>query len=544
MADTLVKNPKLIVGTQAQVSAEMGQNDIGFATDIEFYTKAEVDDQLLDMSEYIYEEDRKINADIRQIDTNTRTIADWINKKDEDGNRAVLATEAQDAYRAINELNAKIGAGGASLPILTMMMSDHVINDMSWLRADTFSWQSGDVYVAAYEHLAEEFKATSKKYYAWSGMEIMLTFYTERETPLAGDIVYTTGITEDEWTEYGELVSDYDGSGYLYFSSGRLDVARSENKDIVRTSGILSDTIGDITISYYLAQDGHKICTPDQESNIVALYEKTGAADYYLLDTTNKQFKLPRKQKRKLIQAVKNDNGTWYNLYSDGWLEQGGRGKTNVSVTLPVAMTDSNYVVLVENHTRVNGGTGASDMTTTSFIPRWQQYNASAWGGGNHAVSWQVSGYAAESAYASAGMNLEYYYVGNFTQEAIEQTAGLNAELFNDKADVDLSNINASQSAKETIVGWGMPDYSAGVVVANGTHTATVDGIIVVSIINSGESYWDMTIDNESFLFHQGYQGTDYTHITNGFLPIPKGAVYTITTTNCQARFYPLKGVK
>jgi hypothetical protein len=86
---------------------------------------------------------------------------------------------------------------------------------------------------------------------------------------------------------------------------------------------------------------------------------------------------------------------TWYRKYKSGWVEQGGRGKTNVSVTLPVAMTDSNYVVLVENHTRVNGGTGASDMTTTSFIPRWQQYNASAWGGGNHAVSWQVVGYAA-----------------------------------------------------------------------------------------------------------------------------------------------------
>ena len=43
MADTLVKKPKLIVGTQSQVEAEMGANDIGFATDVEFYTKAETD---------------------------------------------------------------------------------------------------------------------------------------------------------------------------------------------------------------------------------------------------------------------------------------------------------------------------------------------------------------------------------------------------------------------------------------------------------------------------------------------------------------------
>ena len=36
-----------------------------------------------------------------------------------------------------------------------------------------------------------------------------------------------------------------------------------------------------------------------------------------------------------------------------------------------------------------------------------------------------------------------YFYVGEFTQTAIEQTAGLNAELFNGKADVDTPSIQA-----------------------------------------------------------------------------------------------------
>lgn len=34
--------------------------------------------------------------------------------------------------------------------------TDHKLNDISWLNADTFSWQSGDVYVAAYEHLLND----------------------------------------------------------------------------------------------------------------------------------------------------------------------------------------------------------------------------------------------------------------------------------------------------------------------------------------------------------------------------------------------------
>lgn len=329
---------------------------------------------------------------------------------------------------------------GASLPILMAMWSDHLLNDISWLRADTFSWHSGDVYKAVYEHLVGEFKTEQKKYYAWSGLELALIFYTEREMPLAGDIVYTTGASEDEWTEYGTLISDYDG-GDFYISSGAygaIEVVRSESKDIVRATGILSETIDGITISYYLAQDGHKICLPDQESNLVALYEKTGAADYYLLDTTNKQFKLPRKQKRTLIQAVKNDDGTWYNLYSDGWVEQGGQIIRGV-ITFAIPMADLNYTV--------SGAQIRSGSTNATYYNAYKFVNMRETGidldngqSENPLIAWSVSGYAAESAYASAGMRLEYYYVGNFEQSATEQTAGLNAELFNGKADRNLLN--------------------------------------------------------------------------------------------------------
>ena len=41
--------------------------------------------------------------------------------------------------------------------------TDHKLNDMSWLNADTFSWQSGDVYVAAYEHLVKDFESSGAR---------------------------------------------------------------------------------------------------------------------------------------------------------------------------------------------------------------------------------------------------------------------------------------------------------------------------------------------------------------------------------------------
>lgn len=55
----------------------------------------------------------------------------------------------------------KIISGGDRLPgwgtpLLSCMWADHKLNSVSWLRADTFSWQSGNVYISAYNHLVED----------------------------------------------------------------------------------------------------------------------------------------------------------------------------------------------------------------------------------------------------------------------------------------------------------------------------------------------------------------------------------------------------
>lgn len=92
--------------------------------------------------------------------------------------------------------------------------TDHVLNNASWLRADTFSWQSGAVYVSAYGKLVEE---------------------------------YATGTTQTE-----------DG------------------------------------ITYKLTTNGFKIADSTQESAIASLFNSTGKAWFYILDTANQRFKLPR----------------------------------------------------------------------------------------------------------------------------------------------------------------------------------------------------------------------------------------------------------
>jgi len=55
-----------------------------------------------------------------------------------------------------------------------------------------------------------------------------------------------------------------------------------------------TETIGSYTITFYRAVDGHKVCLADQAETIANIFTETGVAWYYLLDTENSRFKLPR----------------------------------------------------------------------------------------------------------------------------------------------------------------------------------------------------------------------------------------------------------
>lgn len=294
MADTLVKNPKLIVGTQSQVEAEMGDNDIGFATDIKFYTAKEVDDLLSDLG------------------------------------------------------------GGASLPILSAMMSDHVINDMSWLRADTFSWQSGDVYKAAYEHLL------------------------------------------NDCNTYWEGKDQNDGSNWSH------------------------DVIDGIDVGYIVAPDGHKICYANQEANVSAIYNKTGVAWYFILDTENKQFKLPRTK----------------------WGFTGLRDSVGGYVAPGLPNIAGSYD-MGDRRTHINNTVGAFYRKEDAPSDQWGEQSGIS--GNTQGVGFDASRSnaiygASDTVQPAATQMYLYFYVGKFEQSAVEQTAGITSEQLNNKADISLFN--------------------------------------------------------------------------------------------------------
>lgn len=64
--------------------------------------------------------------------------------------------------------------------------------------------------------------------------------------------------------------------------------------DYISTSTYTSETIGNYTIQFKIAPDGHRIVDYANEGTIQNIYSESGVAWYYILDTVNERFKLPR----------------------------------------------------------------------------------------------------------------------------------------------------------------------------------------------------------------------------------------------------------
>ena len=114
-------------------------------------------------------------------------------------------------------------------------------------------------------------------------------------------------------------------------------------------------------------------------------------------------------------------------------------------------------------------------------------------------------------------------------------------EDLNLKANNDLSSVaSVASSFKEASVGWGMPDYSAGVGKASNTQfTAESDGFLLYNYAGATSTN-TLTINNISINLTTQAQ---YSHGVALMLPIPKGATYKLTGGGNKLIFYPLKGV-
>lgn len=111
------------------------------------------------------------------------------------------------------------------------------------------------------------------------------------------------------------------------------------------------------------------------------------------------------------------------------------------------------------------------------------------------------------------------------------------SEALNDKVDLDFNNMNPSSTSKNTIVGWGLPDYS---------NVTTLD-INTPSPFDAwwwGDTnhyqHWDITLPDGTT--------TRLCGVSNGglnstcFQFFPKGTQYTSAYNNYKPKLVPIKG--
>ena len=113
-----------------------------------------------------------------------------------------------------------------SFPLFYPTFADHLFNNANWLRADTFSWQSGAVYVSAYNHLVNDLITNVETLYCWNRPSKEV--YTIEEHTSIGDNVY---IINNGIVEFASTIDNISGNtiypshmqAYTRYSSGDIN---------------------------------------------------------------------------------------------------------------------------------------------------------------------------------------------------------------------------------------------------------------------------------------------------------------------------------
>lgn len=173
--------------------------------------------------------------------------------------------------------------------------------------------------------------------------------------------------------------------------------------------------------------------TKKQYDSAIATY---GECPKYVVDenTAQTSIRLPKYQKTGRYLVKKEVNGNdWYNLYSDGWLEQGGTIDTlNKTITFLKPFADTNYTLIGPGFYIANAGSQDVTKTTTGFTTgSIANLTASKY--------WGAVGYAADTPME----NVMYPWISAYTS-AIPASMAQAAEFtgaLTGKANTDLSNI-------------------------------------------------------------------------------------------------------
>ena len=210
--------------------------------------------------------------------------------------------------------------------------------------------------------------------------------------------------TDTEWGQWDVM------PGYVY-----------TKKPSVAVGDPVYDTPGGNIIAY--------ITVIDNENRTLIYYEGTDGVSnsaYWNASVngpveSTPYFKVPKKLSRVLVRTQKptsSNKYTYFNLYADGWVEQGGTfnidslsltpGTTKVytGINFPIELKESPKIINIENNMSFFNN-HFLDETTTSMSIKVSSQLAVDWTEENKIILWKVSGYAIESEYTKDKWNYQ-----------------------------------------------------------------------------------------------------------------------------------------
>ena len=271
------------------------------------------------------------------------------------------------------------------LPYITINEFDSMVFNQDG--CNSFGWYNND--------------SSQLKWWQWdeiteSGNNFLYTLSPE---PKVGDLGLNFFYSLNEDISYTDKLQDYNGSKKtekITFVGNAPEGTESDGFDI----------------------SGRYCVIANETFFVFSTHNQTKEKPAY--DFTSTYFKVPKKLSRVLVRTQKptySNNYTYFNVYADGWVEQGGRvaasgSATNIAITLPIEMDDRNYHKTKTLYGGVGTGQGFSwekvaDMTsgqvdTTTIAHFYIPTNAVALGS-----FWQVVGYADPSEYTKDKWNYQ-----------------------------------------------------------------------------------------------------------------------------------------
>lgn len=233
-----------------------------------------------------------------------------------------------------------------------------------------------------------------------------------------------------------------------------------------------TETIAGTTITFYRLSDEIKVVLPDQISNLDAIYNATGIGYYFVLDTTNKRFKLPR------------------NIY--GFTGYRGDAGGYVAESLP-NITGTSASVGISGDPSEARYTGAFRLISaqSSAAKTVASLNTNSYSAAAEFNSSLVSPAYQDNAPVQqrAVQAYLYFYVGNTVQNETSVAVAQLTEAVNGKADTDLGNLTAAGkviAAKASMPSTSYTDLALGA--SGADYTAPADGWFAFAKISTAQT--------------------------------------------------------